>query len=252
VTIRVVIVDDEELARRGIRARLERAGDVEILAECEGGSDAIAAIGRTSPDLVFLDVQMPGTSGLDVVEAIGPAALPRVIFVTAYDSYAIRAFEVNALDYLLKPIDDDRFDAALGRARESLARDGDLERRLAALLASVGGRSTFAERFAVRARGRVVLVAAADVDWVEATGDYVTLHVGAKTWMLRETLASIEAKLDPAAFARIHRSAVVNVDRIAEMRPHDNGEYVVVLRDGTELKLSRSYRGVLGRLAEGL
>ncbi len=253
MTLRVVIVDDEELARRGVRARLDRASDVEVLAECKTGREAVDAIRRAEPDLVFLDVQMPGTDGFGVVDAIGSEAFPRVIFVTAHDRYAIRAFEVNALDYLLKPIDDERFDAALGRARATLSRerDGELGRRLAALLGDVGRERSHPERFAVRAGGRVVFVRADEIDWVEAAGDYVSLHVGKKTWLLRETLTSFERKLDPDAFARIHRSAIVNVSRIAELRPYDNGEYLVLLGDGTRLKLTRSHRHALHRIADG-
>lgn len=252
MTMRVVIVDDEELARRGIRSRLERDGDAEILAECRNGREAIDAIRRLSPDLVFLDVQMPGKDGFDVVAALEREAPPHVIFVTAHDRYAVKAFDVHAFDYLLKPIDDDRFATALARAREAVARsrDGDAARRLAALLRDVG-RVEYPERFVVRSGGRVVFVRAGEIDWVEAAGDYVSLHAGKRTWLLRETMTSTERKLDPDRFARIHRSTIVQVDRIAEMRPYHNGEYVVLLRDGTSLKLSRTYRAVLQRLVEG-
>jgi two-component system, LytTR family, response regulator len=211
--MRVVIVDDEELARRGIKARIPGSRDVDIVAECSNGREAIAAIRSTSPDLVFLDVQMPGKSGFDVIEAIGCDTFPRVIFVTAHDQYAIRAFEVSALDYLLKPIDDERFDIALGRARESLARDhdSDVGRRLASLLGEVAGRgseqrsSDQAHRMVVRSGGRVQFVKAAEVDWVEAAGDYVTLHVGKKSLLMRETITGMERKLESDGFARIHR-----------------------------------------------
>jgi two-component system LytT family response regulator len=253
MTLRALIVDDEELARRGIRSRLERAGDVEVVAECRNGREAVDAIRRHAPDLVFLDVQMPGKDGFDVVASVGAGALPHVIFVTAYDRYALRAFEVHALDYLLKPIDDDRFDAALARARDALARerDGALGRRLASLLGEVGRGGERPERFVVRSGGRVVFVRAAEIDWVEAAGDYVSLHVGKRAWLLRETMTSIERKLDPERFARIHRSTIVNVERIAEMRSYDNGEYLVRLADGTELKLSRTHRAALQRLVDG-
>jgi two-component system LytT family response regulator len=254
--MRVVIVDDEELARRGIRTRLQRSRDIEIVAECRNGREAIEAIRRTSPDLVFLDVQMPGKTGFDVIEAIGCETFPRVIFVTAHDRYAIRAFEVSALDYLLKPIDDERFDIALRRARESLARryDSDLGRRLAAVVGEMaaGGNhqsaATRSNRMVVRSGGRVLFVKISEVDWVEATGDYVTLHVGKKSLLLRETITEMEKKLAPNGFTRIHRSTIVNLERIAEMRTLDNGEYRVLLRDATELKLSRNYRHELGRL----
>jgi two-component system, LytTR family, response regulator len=255
MTMRVVIVDDEELARRGIRTRLLRIGDTEIVAECSNGREAIDAIRRTAPDLVFLDVQMPGKTGLDVIEAIGGDTFPRVIFVTAHDRFAIRAFEVNALDYLLKPIDDERFEIAFQRARESLSRDRDSDfgRRLASVLSAVApgrpeSRAPRTERLVVRSGGRVVFVKIAELDWVEATGDYVTLHASKKTWLMRETISEMERKLGPNGFVRIHRSTLVNVDRIGEMRALDNGEYRIFLHDGTELKLSRNYRQALERL----
>jgi two-component system, LytTR family, response regulator len=255
LTCRVIIVDDEELARRGIRTRLQRSGDVEIVAECSNGREAIEAIRRASPDLVFLDVQMPGKTGFDVVEAIGWDAFPHVIFVTAHDRYALRAFEVNALDYLLKPIDDERFDIAFQRARESLARDRDSDfgRRLAAVIgdAKPGKSDGRTDRLVVRSGGRVVFVKISEIDWVEATGDYVTLHVGNKSWLLRETITAMERKLEPNGFTRIHRSTLVNLERVGEMRALDNGEYRVLLRDGTELKASRTYRNALQRLING-
>lgn len=254
--MRVVIVDDEELARRGIRARLQRSRDVEIVAECGNGREAIAAIRSTSPDLAFLDIQMPGKTGFDVIEAIGYESFPHVIFVTAHDQYAIRAFEVSALDYLLKPIDDERFDIALRRARESLARrhDSDLARRLAAVVGEMaaGGNNKPAtprsDRMVIRSGGRVLFVKTSEVDWIEAAGDYVTLHVEKKSLLMRETITELEKKLAPDGFARIHRSTIVNLERIVEMRALDNGEYRVLLRDATELKLSRNYRDALGRL----
>jgi two-component system LytT family response regulator len=254
--MRVVIVDDEELARRGIRTRIERSPEVDIVAECSNGREAIEAICRTSPDLVFLDVQMPGKTGFDVIEAIGCDTFPQVIFVTAHDRYAIRAFEVSALDYVLKPIDDERFDIALRRARESLARqhDSDVGRRLASVVGEMaaggsrGPTTTRSNRLVVRSGGRVLFVKASEVDWVEAAGDYVTLHAGKKSLLLRETIAEMERKLGLHGFARIHRSTIVNLEQIVEMRALDNGEYRVLLQDGTELKLSRNYRHALPRL----
>lgn len=253
MTLRVIIVDDEELARRGIRTRLQRSPDVEIVAECGNGRQAIDAIRRFAPDLVFLDVQMPGKTGFDVIEAIGGTAFPYVIFVTAHDRYAIRAFEVNALDYLLKPIDDERFDQAFQRARQALSRDrnSDLGRRLAAVVVEISAKDGTAkrnDRMVVRSAGRVIFVKTSEIDWVEAAGDYVTLHAGKKSWLMRETISDMETKLQPKGFSRIHRSTIVNTERIAEMRPLDNGEYRVLLRDGTELKLSRSYRQQLESL----
>jgi two-component system, LytTR family, response regulator len=257
--MRVVIVDDEELARRGIRTRIQRSRDVDIVAECSNGREAIEAIRGTSPDLVFLDVQMPGKTGFDVIEAIGCDTFPHVIFVTAHDRYAIRAFEVSALDYLLKPIDDERFDIALRRARESLARhhDSDVGRRLASVLDEMAPKGNHkpstarSNRMVVRSGGRVLFVKVSEVDWVEAAGDYVTLHVGKKSFLMRETITEMEAKLASDGFARIHRSTIVNLEQIVEMRALDNGEYRVLLRDNTELKLSRNYRHALQRLTGG-
>jgi two-component system, LytTR family, response regulator len=256
VTLRVIIVDDEELARRGIRTRLGRSRDVEIVGECSNGRQAIDAIRHSTPDLVFLDVQMPGKSGFDVIEAIGSKQFPYVIFVTAHDRYAIRAFEVNALDYLLKPIDDERFDLAFQRARDSLARDRDrdLGRRLASVLTEIGaqdGPERKMDRIVVRSAGRVVFVKTSDIDWIEAAGDYVTLHVGKKSWLLRATISEMETSLQAKGFTRIHRSAIVNTERITEMRALDNGDYRVLLRDGAELKLSRNYRERLQHLVGG-
>jgi len=256
MTMRVVIVDDEELARRGIRTRLQRGCDIDIVAECSNAREAIGAIRRESPDVVFLDVQMPGKTGFEVVESVGWDVFPHVIFVTAHDRYAVQAFEVNALDYLLKPIDDDRFDVALQRARESLSRDrdSDMGRRLSSVLGQLPvGENDIrqkgrADRIVVHSSGRVVFVKTAEIDWVEAAGDYVTLHVGKKTWLLRETISEMEKKLEANGFGRIHRSTIINLEKIGEMRALDNGEYGVVLHDGTELKLSRSYRDILKRL----
>jgi two-component system, LytTR family, response regulator len=254
--MRVVIVDDEELARRGIRTRIQRSRDIDIVAECSNGREGIEAIRDKSPDLVFLDVQMPGKTGFDVIEAIGCDTFPHVIFVTAHDQYAIRAFEVRALDYLLKPIDDERFDIALRRARESLARDhdSDVGRRLASVLGDLAPRGNRrratmrSNRMVVRSGGRVLFVKASEVDWVEAAGDYVTLHVGKKSLLLRETITDMERKLGSDSFTRIHRATIVNLEQIVEMRALDNGEYRVLLRDATELKLSRNYRHALRRL----
>ena len=257
--MRVVIVDDEELARRGIRTRLTRARDVEIVAECKNGREAIDAIRRFSPDLVFLDVQMPGKTGFDVIESIGGEIFPQVVFITAHDHYAIQAFDINALDYLLKPIDDDRFDLALRRARESMVRknESSLGRRLASLLSEMSPSKNEnatkppADRIVIRSGGRVVFVKISEIDWVEAAGDYVTLHTGKKSWLQRETITDLDKKLAPSGFKRIHRSTIVNLERISELRALDNGEYRVLLRDGTELKLSRNFRHSLESLLDG-
>jgi two-component system, LytTR family, response regulator len=254
--IRTIIVDDEELARRGVRSRLQSHDDIEIVAECKNGREAIDAIRRLAPDLVFLDVQMPGKNGFDVLDALGTKSLPYVVFLTAHDQYALRAFEVRALDYLLKPIDDERFTQTLARVRESLDRDrgSHLGKRVAALLEEVRSQAANpqpeADRILVRSGGRVVFVKTKDIDWIEAAGDYVSLHTGKREWLLRETVASIEKRLAPLGFARIHRSTIVNPDRIVEMETIDNGEYLVILRDGTRLRLSRNFRHTLPALMQ--
>lgn len=240
--IHALIVDDEPLARHGIRVRLERLGGVEVMGECATGSEAVTVIRHLAPDLVFLDVQMPGLDGFDVVEQVGVDRMPITIFVTAYDTHALRAFDVHALDYLLKPIDDERFDTAVERARRRIAeREGSaMNRKLASALEEIRPR-----RILIKDRGRVVILNESDVDWVEAEGDYVRVHTGGRGHLLRETMAAMEERLDPASFARIHRSAIVNVSRIRQLKPHANREYTVVLRDGTKLRLSRGYRDAL-------
>jgi two-component system, LytTR family, response regulator len=262
VSIRVLIVDDEPLARRGIRARLRGVDDMEVIRDCATGREGVAAIRELAPDLVFLDVQMPGLDGFGVVKEIGVEMMPPTVFVTAYDAHALRAFEAHALDYLLKPIDDDRFAHVLDRARRRIAerRDSAVARRLAALLGempspvqsattpSSTGRSgdnrpvPRDERLLVRDQGRVVMLDVSEIDWIEAEGDHVRLHVAGKSHRLRETMTTLECLLDPARFARIHRSTIVNLARVQELRPSSSREYVVLLQNGTQLKLSRRFR----------
>jgi two-component system LytT family response regulator len=257
MTIRATIIDNEELARLRIRVLAEQAGDVEIIEECSNGCDAIKAIRTRAPDLVFLDVQMPDKNAFEVIEEIGVQQRPYIVFVTAFDGYALRAFDVRAIDYLLKPIDEQRFAEALSRVRTALSRehDSDVGRRLDGLIAELGssGRDThdprIVNRIAIKQRDRIVLVRIADVDWVEADGDYVTLHVGDKKWLMRETITRIETRLAPASFVRIHRSILVNADRVQELRPLPKGDFAIVLADGTELKLSRNYRDAVRRVA---
>lgn len=259
MTFRVLIVDDEPIARRGIRILLEEEPDVEVVGECGDGRTAVEAIRRERPDLVFLDVQMPDLDGFQVLKMVGPDHLPFVIFVTAYDRYALQAFEVHALDYLLKPYDDERFQAALERARQHLRRHaGGYAERIQALVQAIealrpapGERTAYLDRLAVKSGGRVQFFKVDEVDWIEASGDYMCLHVGKKPHYVREKMGTLEEKLDPRRFVRIHRSTIVNIDRIRELRGHDNGGYVVHLHDGTELKLSRSYQAqVLSVLGE--
>jgi two-component system LytT family response regulator len=242
--IRVVIADDEPLGRARLRMLLADEPWIDVVAECAEVPATVAAIGKFDPGLVFLDVQMPGGSGFDVIDAIGPARMPFVIFVTAFDRYALRAFDVHALDYLLKPFDRDRFREALGRAREQIERrsNGDLERRLLALVSDLKPGPQPLERFVIKSAGRVFFVRAADIEWIEAAGNYVKLHVGSETHVFRETMNALEAKLDPAVFFRIHRSHIVNIERVRELQPWFNGEYVVFLTSGARLTLSRGYR----------
>ena len=241
---RVLIADDEPLARERLRTLLGAEDWVEVVAECQNGTEAVDSIARLQPDLVFLDVQMPGATGFDVIDAVGPDRMPLVVFVTAFDKYALRAFDVHALDYLLKPFDRERFGQALGRARQQLERrsSGDLERRLLELVQDLKGTSQRLERFVIKAGGRVFFVRSDEIDWIEAAGNYVKLHVGADAHLFRETMNALESQLNPDTFYRIHRSHIVNIERVKELQPWFNGEYVVFLKNGTRLTLSRGYR----------
>jgi two-component system LytT family response regulator len=252
--IRAAIVDDEPLARQRIRHLLMDAADVDVVAECANGKDAIESLEASPPDLLFLDIQMPEIDGFDVLQAIGVGHVPAVIFVTAYDQFALRAFEAHALDYLLKPFDDERFEAALQRARERIRQQqgGDLDRRLQALLENVRGDRGYLRRLVVPSGHRSIFVRTEQIDWIEAERNYVRLHVsveaglrpagGGRTYLLRENLSHIATSLDPATFCRIHRSTTVNVDRIHAVESLFRGEYQVVLHDGTKLTSGRAYR----------
>lgn len=242
--IRVVIVDDEPLARLRLRDLLAEMNDVEIVAECANGAEAIRTIEASPPDLLFLDVQMPELDGFDVLQAIGVGLVPVVIFVTAYEQFALRAFEAHALDYLLKPFDDERFEAALQRARERIheRKGGSLDVRLRALLEEVRGSPGYLQRIVVPSGHRSMFIRTEQIDWIEAERNYVRLHVRDRTHLLRENLSRIEASLDPAKFCRIHRSTIVNIDRIQAVESLFRGEYLVVLHDGTKLTSGRSYR----------
>jgi two-component system LytT family response regulator len=250
--MRVAIVDDEPVAREGLRLWLEGVPDVTIVGEAGNPSEAIALVLREKPDLLFLDVQMPEADGFAVLEAVGREHLPEVIFVTAHERHALKAFEVAALDFLLKPVHEERFRAALERARDELAR-GDSRanpERLTALLDHVrGGRGADGvrriERFAVRTRDRFIIVPAAEVLWIGAAGNYAELHLPRASHLVRATMADLEAGLDPTRFARIHRGTLVRVDAVREVIPATHGDYDVVLSDGTTLKLSRRYRARL-------
>ncbi|HKV11833.1 MAG TPA: LytTR family DNA-binding domain-containing protein [Thermoanaerobaculia bacterium] len=239
--LRLVLVDDEPLARKTLRLLARRDREVAIVAECRNGEEAVAAVREHRPDVMFLDVQMPGLSGFDVLERLEDEA-PVIVFVTAYDQYAIRAFEVHAIDYLLKPFTDERFEKALARAKDVVRRQAvdEARGRMAKLAADHRGGGT--RRFMVRSGGRVVFLKAEEIDWIEAADYYARLHVAGSTHLIRESMNDLEAALDPDAFVRIHRSAIVNLDRVREMRPLFRGELVVVLNDGTQLRMSRSRR----------
>lgn len=255
LNLRVVVVDDEAIARRRITRLLQSESGVTVVAECSDVDTAVETILSEAPDLVFLDIQLPERDGFGVIEAVGADRMPAVIFVTAHDQYAIRAFEVHALDFLLKPFSPERFQESLQRAATRLSRNGsENSRNLAALLDSVraeqnklerlilGSREGYLQRLLVKAHNRMIFVRSSDVTWFEAEGNYVRVHVGRESYVVRDTMNNLETKLDPAQFLRIHRSTIVNIDHVKEMHMWFAGDYMVVLQDGTELKLSRGYR----------
>ena len=242
---RVLIVDDEPLARERLRTLLQDEPGFEIVGEAGDGTTGAESILALQPDLVFLDVQMPGADGFDVIDAVGADKMPFVVFVTAYDRYALRAFDVHALDYLLKPFDRERFRQALTRARQQLDRangNGEIERRLAAIVNDLRPAKARTDRFVVKSGGRIFFVRTGEIDWIEAAGNYVKLHVGNDSHLIRETMNAVEGKLSPDLFVRIHRCHIVNIEQVRELQPWFNGEYVVFLKNGTRLTLSRGYR----------
>jgi two-component system LytT family response regulator len=242
--IRAMIVDDEPMARERIAGLLAQEQDIEVIGQCADGQQAISAIQQQNPDLVFLDVQMPAVNGFGVIQQVGAERMPPVVFVTAYDEYALRAFEVHAIDYLLKPFGRDRFQQTLAHARAHLERRraGDLGKRLLALVQDIKPEPQKLDRLVVKSGGRVFFLRTDEIEWVEAAGNYVRLHLQKDSHLFRETMNGMEARLDPRRFVRIHRSRIVNSDRIKELQPWFNGEYVVVLQNGTRLTLSRGYR----------
>jgi two-component system LytT family response regulator len=248
------VTDDEPIARRRIRRFLRAESNVDVIGECANGREAIDAIREHRPDLVFLDVQMPACDGFGVIQQLGAEQPPAVVFVTAYDEYALKAFEVHAIDYLLKPFGRDRFAQTLQHAREHLERRraGDLGKRLMALVQDIKPEPQKLDRLVVKSGGRVFFLRTQEIDWIEAAGNYVRLHLGEDSHLFRETMNNMEGRLDLQRFVRIHRSRIVNTDRIKEMQPWFNGEYVVVLQNGTRLTLSRGYREKLQeRLGKG-
>jgi two-component system LytT family response regulator len=246
--IRIAVVDDEPLARAALRIQLAGDPDLTVVGDCSG-IDAPELIEREQVELVFLDVQMPEVDGFAVLAALDPAALPAVVFVTAHDAYAVRAFEVHAIDYLLKPFDDARLTTAVARAKDRLARPGPgANDQLVALLEDRARRERSVERLLVRARGKVVAVRTADIDWVEAADYYATLHVGSESHLIRQTMAELEASLDPSKFVRVHRGAIVNIERVREIHPLFRGDCTLVLLDGTQVRLSRTRRAEFERM----
>lgn len=242
--IRTLVVDDEPMARERILGLLSQEADVEVIGQCSDGVQAVSAIQQLAPELVFLDVQMPAVDGFGVIQQVGADRMPMVVFVTAYDEYALQAFEVHALDYLLKPFGRDRLQQCLDHARHQRDRHrvGELGKSLLALVQDFRPEQKKQERLVVKSGGRVFFVRTEDIEWIEAAGNYVRLHMKDQAHLFRETMNQMESRLDPQRFFRIHRSRIVNTERIKELQPWFNGEYVVVLQNGTQLRLSRSYR----------
>jgi len=265
--IRTLLVDDEPLATRGLTIRLKAFDDVEIIGSSTNGRDAVKVIKESKPDLVFLDIQMPGFDGFSVVRSlVGEVEIPLVVFVTAFDQYALEAFENHALDYLLKPVEEDRLSEAITRVRDSISKRIAIEQnaRLVAMIENMEQPPTealtalleqpqdikenrFDPHLRIKDRGHISIVDVVDVEYIDAAGDYMCIHVGEKTHILRETMKTMEKRLDPKVFQRVHRSTIVNLDKVREVRPHSNGECFLTLESGTELKVSRSYKDVVGR-----
>jgi two-component system, LytTR family, response regulator len=237
-SLRALIIDDEPPARRKLALLMRDEADIEIIGQCSNGLEAITAIEEKHPDVIFLDIQMPGLNGFEMLEALGTDNLPFVVFVTAYDEFAVKAFEVHALDYLLKPFDRSRLQDCLARVRKAQRSNSS---NLHELLEQFRPKE-YLSRFVVKARGRVLLLKTDDVDSLEASGNYVELRCGKQTYLVRDTLNDVERRLDPQQFARVHRSTIVNLDRVQELQPWSHGDFVVILKDGTKLRLSRRYR----------
>ena len=252
--IKVAVADDEPLARERIRSMLEGRDRYSIVAECNDGVQTVQALTAHDIDLLFLDVQMPGLDGFQIVESLGSAPLPIIVFVTAFNDYALRAFDVSALDYLLKPFDRERFEKTLARVEERLAsrHRGDMSAELHEFLGTLSSpvAPSHVSRFSVKANGEIYFVRAEDVDWIDAEGNYVALHAAGRCHLVRDTIKSLESRLDPAKFVRVHRSAIINVDRLRKLQPYFHGEYVITLQDGTTLTSSRTYSDRLRALLE--
>jgi two-component system, LytTR family, response regulator len=244
MNIRALIVDDEPLARKRIKRFLTDEPDITVIAECGTGRKAVEVIQESSPDLLFLDIQMPEVSGFEVLQSICVEEMPVVIFITAYDQHALKAFEVHALDYLLKPFKRARFKEAVERARMQLAKNGshEIDPGLAAFVGKLRAENNYLNRFIVKSSNRVVLIKTNEVDWIESAANYALLHVGEKTHIVRETMQALEVKLSPKIFQRISRSVIVNLERVKELQPMGKGQYVIILADGKRLTMSRGIR----------
>lgn len=265
--ISCLLVDDEQLAIRGLRLRLERFGDIQVIAEAKNGREAVKLIRSESPDLVFLDIQMPGLNGFDVIESVADTSQTLFVFVTAYDEFAVKAFEAHALDYLLKPVDQDRLEDTLRVVRKRIRQDRafsrtqHLEQALSAMGKLTPGRTKagavgapsnvperdYTHRLNIKDRGRISVIDVNDIEWIDAAGDYMCVHVNDETHVMRETMKSLTKQLDPHIFKRVHRSAIVNLQKVTALTPHNNGECFLVLESGAEVKVSRSYRSVMNR-----
>jgi two-component system LytT family response regulator len=244
VNIRALIVDDEPLAREWVRSAVAEDPELEVMGECGDGFEAAEAIRRLKPDLVFLDVQMPGLDGFGVLEALSPEEIPAVVFVTAFDQYAVRAFEAQAVDYLMKPFSKERVEEAVRRVRELVKGKSmeDFRESISKIVEKIRRDRSFPEWVLLKSDGKNVFVKVKDIDWIESSRNNVRIHVGTTLYLLHETTSAIASRLDPKKFLRIHRSAIVNIERIKELHPWFNGDYAVILRDGTQLTLSSSYR----------
>lgn len=248
--IRSLIVDDEPLARKVLSNLLQNEPDIEVLGECADGQEALAAIRKQAPDLVFMDVEMPGLNGFATIKEVDDQQKPVFVFVTAHEKFAAQAFDAQAADYLVKPFDKDRFHTAVERAKE-LVKEGKaqkLGKLIPSLLSYFKPETKRADRLIVKSGGRILFLKATDVDWIEAADNYVNLHVGKEAYMLRETMTALEARLAPDQFVRISRSAIVNIEQIRELKPLFHGDYAVILRNDTQLTLSRSHRAKLQQL----
>jgi len=261
--LRAIVVDDEALARRGLKIRLDQIGGVEVIGQCKNGREAIAAISAEQPDVVFLDIQMPGMDGFDVVRELQADNMPMIVFVTAFDHYAVSAFDVHAVDYVLKPVEEERLRVAVDKAREQLdqQRTGNRKQQLLELIMNITGKSEqgidalveaggqpFPDKITIKDGDEITIVSVAAIDWVDAAGDYMCVHVAGETHVMRITMKDLEKQLDPTVFQRIHRSTLINVNRIVKLITHINGEFFVTLESGARLKMSRTYKDKLRHL----